>query len=67
MRDDMEVQDGGAICIHIADSLHCIAETNNTVKQLYSFKKKSNDNFQIEKLYITGFDNIVYYYIYNIL
>ena len=40
MRDDMEVQDGGAICIHIADSLHCIAETNNTVKQLYSFKKK---------------------------
>ena len=24
----MEVQEGGDICIHIADSLHCTAETN---------------------------------------
>ena len=24
----MEVQEGGDICIHVADSLHCTAETN---------------------------------------
>ena len=35
-----EVQEGGDICIHIADSRHCTAETNNTVKQLYANKKK---------------------------
>ena len=23
-----EVQEGGDICIHIADSFHCLAETN---------------------------------------
>ena len=38
--DEREVQEGEDICIHIADSLHCTAETNNTVKQLYSNKKK---------------------------
>ena len=26
-----EVQEGGDICIHIADSLHCTAETNTTL------------------------------------
>ena len=26
-----EVQEGGDICIHIADSLHCTAETNATL------------------------------------
>ena len=26
-----EVQEGGDICIHIADSLHCTAETNKTL------------------------------------
>ena len=26
----------GDICIHIADLLHCTAETNSTVKQFYS-------------------------------
>ena len=31
-----EVQEGGDVCIHIADSLHCTAETNNIVKQFYS-------------------------------
>ena len=25
-----EVQEGGDICIHIADSLHCAADTNTT-------------------------------------
>ena len=30
------VQEGGDICIHIADPLHCTAETNDIVKQLYS-------------------------------
>ena len=27
-----EVQEGGDICIHIADSLHCTAETNTTLQ-----------------------------------
>ena len=36
---EREVQEGGDIDIHIADSLHCTAETNNTVKQFYSNKK----------------------------
>ena len=27
-RNGREVQDGGAICIHMADSLFCTAETN---------------------------------------
>ena len=31
---------GGDVCMHIADSLHCTAETNNIVKQLYSNKNK---------------------------
>ena len=31
-----EVQEGGEIGIRIADSLHCIEETNNIVKQFYS-------------------------------
>ena len=35
-----EAQEGGDICIHIADSLCCTAETNNIVKQLYSIKIK---------------------------
>ena len=26
-----EVQEGGDICIHIGDSLHCTAETNTTL------------------------------------
>ena len=26
-----EVQEGGDICIHIADSLHCTSETNTTL------------------------------------
>ena len=31
-----EVQEGGDICIHIAGSHCCTAETNNIVKQLSS-------------------------------
>ena len=27
-RGGREVQEGGDICIHVADSLHCTAETN---------------------------------------
>ena len=30
-RGGREVQEGGDICIHIADSLRCIAETNTTL------------------------------------
>ena len=37
-----EVQQGGSICIHIANSIHCTAETNNTVKQLYSKQNKTS-------------------------
>ena len=29
--DGREVQEGGYICIHIADSLHCTAGTNTTL------------------------------------
>ena len=29
--DGGEVQEEGVICIHIADSLHCTAETNTTL------------------------------------
>ena len=29
--DGREVQEGGDICIHIADSLHYTAETNTTL------------------------------------
>ena len=36
-----EVQEGRDIGIHITDSLHCTAETNNIVKQFYSNKKKN--------------------------
>ena len=28
-------KEAGDVCTHIADSFHCTAETNNTVKQLY--------------------------------
>ena len=28
--DGREVQEGGGICTHAADSLHCIRETNTT-------------------------------------
>ena len=40
-------QEGGDICIHIADSLRCTAETNTTfVKQLYHNKKKKEASVQ---------------------
>ena len=32
---------GGNICIHTAESLGCMAETNNIGKQLYSNLKKN--------------------------
>ena len=38
-----EVQEGEDVYIHIADSLHCTAKTNNTVKQLYSNKKEKRE------------------------
>ena len=31
-----EVKEGGDRCIHIADSLHCIAETNTTLESNYT-------------------------------
>ena len=31
-----EVQEGGDKCIHSADSLHCTAETNTTLKSNYT-------------------------------
>ena len=43
-----EIQSRLDICIHIADSLFCIVETNNIIKQLYAnktilkIKKKNN-------------------------
>ena len=35
MGSGREAQGGGDICIHIADSLHCTAETNSTLKSNY--------------------------------
>ena len=29
-----EIQEGGGVCIHIAESLHCTAETNTVIKQI---------------------------------
>ena len=34
-----EIQNSGAICIYMADSLCCTVENDNIVKQLYSNKK----------------------------
>ena len=31
-----QAQEGRDICIHIADSFHCTAETNTTLKSNYS-------------------------------
>ena len=45
-----EAQQGEDVCIHIADSLHCTAKTNNTVKQLYSNKKEKRELFGLQKL-----------------
>ena len=40
--DQREVKEGGHICAHIADSLHCTAKTNTTiVKQPYHNKGKN--------------------------
>ena len=48
-----EVQKGGDICTHPADSLHCKAETDNIVKQFYSNKSNSREpskvSFQVER------------------
>ena len=40
MRGQREIQEGGDICIHKADSLHCTAETNTTLKSNYTAIKK---------------------------
>ena len=43
--DGREVQEGGDIGIHIADSLHCTAETNTTLKAIIlQVKKKKKDS-----------------------
>ena len=38
-----EVEEGGDVCIHIADSLHCTAETNTGVKKLTPIKNKNKN------------------------
>ena len=35
-----EVQEGKDICTHIADSLHCTAETNTTLKAIILLLRK---------------------------
>ena len=40
MGDGREAKEGGDMCIFIANSWCCTAETNNIVKQLYSSKKE---------------------------
>ena len=41
----LSYQESLDICIYIADSLHCTAEANNIIKQLYSKKKKKGTGF----------------------
>ena len=44
-----EVQEGEDTRIHTADSLRCIADTNNIIKQLYpNFKKKRKKSNEAE-------------------
>ena len=50
MGEGREVQEGGDIGVHIADSLHCTAETN-IVKQLYS-------NQSINKIKSISFEKV---------
>ena len=38
----MGVREGRDICIHIADSLHCTAETNTALQSNYTSIKKKN-------------------------
>ena len=40
MGEGREIQEGGNICTHVVGSLHCTAEINSLVKQLYSYKKR---------------------------
>ena len=40
MRGGWEAQEGGNICIHIADALCCTAETNTTLQSNYISIKK---------------------------
>ena len=47
--DGREAEEGRAVCIHAADSPCCSAETNNTVKQLYS-NLKDKSNISINKM-----------------
>ena len=35
-----KAQEGGDMCIHITDSLHCTAENNTTLESNYSQKRK---------------------------
>ena len=49
-----EAQEGGDTCIHVADSRPYTAETNNTVKQLYSNKKKWGLYFPIHVISLLG-------------
>ena len=37
--DGKKIQERGDICIHMANSLCCMVENNNIVKQLHSNKK----------------------------
>ena len=36
VRGGREVQEGGVISIHVADSLYCTAETNTTLQSNYT-------------------------------
>ena len=46
---------GREICIHVADSLCCIVETNNNVKQSYSNK---NSNIYLHKIIICSYHQL---------
>ena len=48
-RCEREAQDGGDTCIHIADLLHCTAETNPTVESNYTPIKNKFKKLKIRR------------------
>ena len=49
-RGGREAEEGGGICMHMADSCCCTAETNTTLQSNYSpIKNKKLNSFQKKK------------------
>ena len=56
-RGGREAEEGGGICMHMADSCCCTAETNTTLQSNYSpIKNKKLNSFQKKKKKIGPFN-----------